>query len=81
MSCHVIDLPGGGRMITCGPGVRRRPCSVERCLSRSDVLCDWPVGKGRSCSAPLCRDHSYRVGASIDYCAQHWKAREARAGR
>jgi hypothetical protein len=45
------------------------------CGAVSDNLCDYPVGKGKTCDRKICDDHSKRVGLDIHYCpthAKHW---------
>lgn len=42
------------------------------CASPSEVLCDYPVGDGKTCDRPLCGDHSHHVLSDVDYCASHF---------
>jgi hypothetical protein len=35
------------------------PCAV--CAAVADHLCDYPMGKGKTCSAPLCDAHAIKV--------------------
>lgn len=67
---HVLDRvrPGGETFITCGkdPGV---PCP---CGHISDILCDFPVGRGKTCDLALCSDCAHHVGEDRDLCAIHW---------
>jgi hypothetical protein len=37
-------------------------------------LCDYPIGKGRTCNAPICQKHSTPGGKGIDYCPDHKNA-------
>ncbi len=46
--------PAGG---LCGE--MATPCSV--CGAFSEHLCDYPMGKGRTCDAPLCANHAIRI--------------------
>ena len=48
-------------------------CSCGFC---ADFLCDYPVGKGKTCDAPLCLKCRVHVGDELDYCKAH--AREWR---
>lgn len=41
----------------CGEGII--PCSI--CGIVADYLCDYPLGKGKTCDAPLCRAHAIPV--------------------
>lgn len=34
-------------------------------------LCDYPVGDGKTCDAPLCDEHAAEVAPEIHYCAGH----------
>ncbi len=43
--------------IMCGSGII--PCSTCGCIA--DHLCDYPMGKGKTCSAPLCDAHAIKV--------------------
>ena len=50
------------------PGI----CSV--CGNRlSEALCDYPVGRGRTCDRSLCAGCRHRVGpgSDLDYCPEH----------
>lgn len=41
------------------------------CAAPSDVLCDYPVGDGKTCDRPMCSDHAYHVSTDTDYCRDH----------
>ncbi len=41
----------------CGAGII--PCAV--CGTVAEHLCDYPLGKGTTCDAPLCRNHAIAV--------------------
>lgn len=41
------------------------------CSGFSDFLCDYPVGKGRTCDRDMCEDHASQVGLDIHYCKSH----------
>ena len=58
------------KLFMCGEGVV--PCAF--CGSIADFCCDFPIGEGRTCDLPLCRDHKKHrpdIGADIDYCPHH----------
>ena len=42
------------------------------CAAPSDVLCDYPVGDGKTCDRPMCGDHAYHVSTDTDYCRDHF---------
>ncbi len=53
-----------------GPGIE--PCVV--CGMPADFLCDYPVGRRRTCDQPLCEKHRIHQGAEwqdIDFCPTH----------
>jgi hypothetical protein len=35
------------------------------------LLCDYPVGNGKTCDKPMCAKHSTSGGKDIDYCPDH----------
>lgn len=58
----------GGTMFICGDlGDHCRDCS-----GFGDFLCDYPVGDGKTCDAPLCDDHATEVAPEVHYCAGHF---------
>lgn len=69
---NAIDNP----IFACGEGITR----CARCSGVADFLCDWPVGRGKTCDLTLCRRCRVRVAGeadedddagAIDYCPQH----------
>jgi hypothetical protein len=77
MGCVNISIPGKDgeppvRAIICG--VRRpksKPCWVSHCGKPNTKLCDWPVGDGKTCDAPICDKHATNVGPDRDVCPLH----------
>ncbi len=54
----------------CGDGVT--PC--DQCGKVADFLCDFPMGKGKTCDAPLCDDCRVHQGGELkdlDFCPAH----------
>lgn len=53
-------------------------CAAENCgAAGCDALCDYPVGKGKTCDLPLCASHAYEVAPNVHYCPGHltlWNA-------
>jgi hypothetical protein len=41
-----------------GPGVKQCSC----CAVIAEYLCDWPMGRGKTCDAPLCENHAIVQG-------------------
>lgn len=58
--CNDILVRPRGAWI-CGPGVT--PCSS--CAYVADYLCDYPLGGGKTCDAPLCEDHALPPGIMV----------------
>lgn len=48
------------------------PCS---CGCVAAALCDYPVGKDKTCDRILCNDTpcGYKIAPHIDYCHDHYK--------
>jgi hypothetical protein len=79
-----LELPGGGSAILCGvrgprpprcslmlpPHPSLRPREAGRCPFDAVALCDYPAGRGRTCSAKICGAHATKVGQR-DYCPTH----------
>ena len=38
-----------------------------------EFLCDYPVGKGKTCDAPLCGYHAREVAPNVHYCSGHYQ--------
>lgn len=49
---------GGGTIFVDGDGIE--PCSC--CGVVAEYLCDFPLGKGKTCDARLCEDHAILQG-------------------
>lgn len=65
MGCAISKQPDGSVMFMCGSGVE--PCSV--CGDLSVSLCDYPVGKRKTCDQLLCEKHSIKQGAEfVNHC-------------
>jgi hypothetical protein len=72
MACAIfrtLDRQAIGFM--CGEGVEYEPC--RNCGINSGYYCDFPVGEGKTCDAPLCEVHAYEVGENIHYCKGHYE--------
>lgn len=59
-----------------GEGIKM--CSHHSCAYCADYLCDWPMGKGKTCDAPLCEDHASEIGVDLHLCPVHAIERDAR---
>lgn len=43
------------------------------CAAVGDFLCDYPVGKGKTCDRPMCDDHAHEIGYELHYCEAHYQ--------
>ncbi len=70
MPCKWINLPGGGvAHINMG---RSRPKHCKFCThGKGTLLCDFPVGAGKTCDAPMCTRCATKIAFDIDYCPNH----------
>lgn len=55
MGSALIEV-GGSYAWVRGTGLKT--CSVRGCFVLQEFLCDYPMGKGKTCDAPLCRRHA-----------------------
>ena len=69
MACYSINEKGKNIGFICGDlGEHCRECG-----SISENLCDYPVGKGKTCDRAICNECSKQVGIDIHYCPTHSK--------
>lgn len=71
MPCEAVKLPGGGYAMINRPNRPARPCSVCKRKVREAKLCDFPVGKGKTCDAALCEACATHKEPDTDYCPTH----------
>ena len=78
MTCELVELPGGGKAIICGPSGDYSKCACGR---RATRLCDGPRMKRNrlndTCDRPLCDECAVRVDADHDLCPKHAAQRAA----
>jgi len=67
MPCYTKDDPKLGRMFICG---KLGPHCAD-CGWVADYLCDYPVGKGKTCDRDMCESHANEVGPDLHYCKAH----------
>ena len=41
------------------------------CAGVSDVLCDWPIAKGKTCDRGICEECAPPVAPDLHYCKSH----------
>jgi hypothetical protein len=42
------------------------------CDYAADALCDWPMGRGKTCDLALCEDHAHNIAPERDLCPIHF---------
>jgi hypothetical protein len=52
----------------CGSGKPEPQCS---CGAIAEFLCDYPMGKGKTCDMGMCDEHRNPIGAERDLCIIH----------
>lgn len=67
--CEVKARNAGGKFTICG--VLGSHC--HRCSGVGDFLCDYPVGEGKTCDAPMCDSHAHEIGPELHYCQTHYR--------
>jgi hypothetical protein len=40
----------------------------------ASFLCDYPVGKEKTCDRHICEDHAHEIAPNVHYCPSHYKA-------
>jgi hypothetical protein len=43
------------------------------CAWVGEILCDYPVGEGKTCDRILCRSHAKEIGEDLHYCKTHYE--------
>lgn len=79
MPCAHIKLPGGGHAIVRYSGARQKKCKV--CKHAAPYLCDWKVGKAKTCDKPICGQHAKEVAPDKHLCPEHQVAYDAWLGK
>jgi hypothetical protein len=64
-------------MTMCGEGKAAPQCE---CGALADYLCDYPIGKGKTCDLPMCREHRNQIGTDRDLCLIHLAEFRGKAG-
>lgn len=75
MACEWIKLPDG-TIVHLNLGKKRHACrSLCRFCRKPNhwisLMCDFPVGHGKTCDAGMCSECSTNVRKGIDYCPIH----------
>jgi hypothetical protein len=61
----------------CGPGKQEPICA---CGYVAEILCDWPMGDGKTCDLPLCPSCAHEIGEDKHTCEIHWHEFKQRTG-
>lgn len=72
MPCYVQEHEDGLRFY-CIRGTAKAPPHCSDCLDMGLNLCDFPVGKGKTCDRRMCEKHSHEIAPNVHYCDAHYK--------
>ncbi len=68
-----------GRGIVCTSGARRAGPPCRSCGEpNTGLLCDYELGGGKTCDAPMCAGCRTSIGEDLDHCPEH--AAESKTG-
>lgn len=78
MTCRKVEMPDGGIAIVCdrtkkssGRVRDRYRCKDCNFQKPAEVLCDYPVGKNKTCDRPCCEKHHKNISPGVDHCLHH----------
>ena len=71
MPCEKIVSPDGTMVgFVCSRG--RQPRKLcHYCGKPAMVLCDYPLGNGKTCDKPMCNSCRTKIGPNLDVCREH----------
>jgi hypothetical protein len=58
----------------CGEFPASDACASEGCIYFSEYLCDYPIGRGKTCDRSMCPGCAHQIGEDTHYCADHARA-------
>jgi hypothetical protein len=67
MHCTRVNVGGVGAIV-CGP--RKIPVCAF-CHSLGGLLCDFLIGKKKTCDKPICRGCAINIAPNVDLCPDH----------
>lgn len=70
MPCSTVRV-GNSTAIVCG---RTRIPACVKCRAIADRECDWKIGPGKTCDAPICSDCTTSPAPDKDLCPRHAEA-------
>jgi hypothetical protein len=71
-NAELVDDGNGEAMFICGRDLDVAPCRGPECVYDGEFLCDFPMGRGKTCDLPLCGDHAREVGPELHLCPLHF---------
>lgn len=69
MACYLHKMRNGGIMRIRG---KLGPHCTD-CCDVSTILCDYPVGKNKTCNRKVCEEHAHEIAPDLHYCDAHFK--------
>lgn len=74
----MLPEPEPTTLFICGDGIKPEPFC--RCGHTAEMLCDHPMGRGKTCDLPICWCCSKHVGDDLDLCLIHFAEFVKRTG-
>ena len=72
VGCICTKEPNGTYIFWCGDGIDESlQCHEPECQLMAEIMCDYPMGEGKSCDIPLCREHAFHLGQGFHLCPFH----------
>jgi hypothetical protein len=65
---HATVLPQMDNVWMCGAAPPEPQCECGRI---ADLLCDYPIGRGKTCDLGLCPEHAFAVAEEKHLCLLH----------
>lgn len=69
MPCYTGIDKDGNRYHICG----KLGPHCASCSGVGEYLCDYPVGKNKTCDKVMCNQHANQIGPDLHYCDAHFK--------
>lgn len=67
--CAIKNRAAGDKVTICGD----LGAHCHRCAGVGELLCDFPVGDGKTCDAAMCEQHAHEIGPELHYCQAHYQ--------
>ena len=70
MPCQFFRSSDGELVgVICSRGHKQARCYI--CGKPANSLCDYPIGKGKTCDKPMCSHCKTTIGYDLDVCREH----------